>query len=579
MKWLSSLGKNFSTVSDNITWIWNKAELTQATISLATYSANTFFEMVDQVRALRQAVPVLFTKEHSKKIANSMVYITIQDVLFPVLAVNFVNNGVQNFYRRQGDPESSWHVPYTAGLCVLTLVDFGVKAYTYRQAVQSFIRITVLDAAAPSAFNADRTNPPLHACSKECNLKRRITGVFREPIILLTNDALVYMLRQIPYGGETISEVVRIFFNGRYITRLATPELCERHKFQLMMQESVLGLGLGYWLTSKLMDNVLEQTIGLPPYIFHRTLKHVLLLLHANVATHMVLPLVEAKDATLPYDPFNIYERVCRFIADVVFTGLKIRIRTDFKPEEGKPPIITLSFVLQTLTTMLNQDFTTKHSFLPVFMQKSYQKARPYLLPTILHSTDKFVNDPLVGVYWEVIQDGAAEFIDRITAIGKDKNTQRLSQAPREQVALALYYFLGFPQSITKIILMLSRDEDFWEFVEALDSWFQRHPVKGRLQLAATSTVENVLQQDRPHEAAVEKVDDSSSHIAAQELLPVPEVRQIIDVEGSKDVVKKEETTSDSHALNPYSLFGQDVRKRSTPDVVFTVKDLNSGFF
>ncbi|MFA6301614.1 MAG: hypothetical protein WC627_00580 [Legionella sp.] len=579
MKWISSLGKNFSTFSDNVTWIWNKASLTQATISLATYSANTFFEMVDQVRALRQAVPVLFTKEHSKKIANSMVYITIQDVLFPVLAVHFINNGVQNFYRRQEDPESSWHVPYTAGLCVLTIVDYSVKAYTYRQAVQSLIRITVLDAAAPSAFNADRTNPPLHACSKECNLKRRITGVFREPIILLTNDALVYMTRQFPYGGETISEVVRIFFNGRYITRLATPELCERHKFQLMMQESVLGLGLGYWLTSKLMDYALEQTIGLPPYIFHRTLKHVLLLFHANMATHMVLPLVEAKDATLPYDPFNIYEAVCRFIADVVFTGLKIRIGMDFKPEEGKPPIVTLSFVLQTLTTMLNQDFTTKKSFLPVFMQKSYQKARPYLLPTILQSTDNFVNDPLVGVYWEVIQDGTAEFVDRITAICKDKKTQMLSQAPRDQVVLALYYFLGLPQGITKIILMLSRDEDFWEFVEALNSWLQRHPVKGRLQLAATGTVEKLLQQDRPHETVVEKIEDSSSHIAAQELLPMPAVRQLIDVEVSKDEVKKEETTSDSLALNPHSLFGQDVRKRPTSEVVFTVNDLNSGFF
>ena len=46
------------------------------------------------------------------------------------------------------------------------------------------------------------------------------------------------------------------------------------------------------------MDYGLENTIGIPPYLYYRALSHLLLLLHVEFATHTILPLVEPKDAT-----------------------------------------------------------------------------------------------------------------------------------------------------------------------------------------------------------------------------------------------------------------------------------------
>jgi len=104
---------------------------------------------------------------------------------------------------------------------------------------------------------------------------------------------LTWAINKIPYVGPLTSEVLDIYFIGRYETRLVTPERCERHK--AMMQESVLALGLSYKATTMLMDMCLNATTGMPPYLYYRTMRQLLLLLHVNVAAHMALPLVQPK--------------------------------------------------------------------------------------------------------------------------------------------------------------------------------------------------------------------------------------------------------------------------------------------
>ena len=94
---------------------------------------------------------------------------------------------------------------------------------------------------------------------------------------------------------------------------------CERHK--AMKSESIAALGLTYTINSSLMDRLFEFTVGMPPYLYLRTLRHLLLLAHIHVASHMSLPLVRSqKDISL--DPFIIYDRTktlyygCAYLQD-----------------------------------------------------------------------------------------------------------------------------------------------------------------------------------------------------------------------------------------------------------------------
>ena len=74
----------------------------------------------------------------------------------------------------------------------------------------------------------------------------------------------------------------------------------------------------------------------------------------------MKVPLVSSQDATLLIDPLNIYEQICRFTADVIFSGLMKRIAIEFKPEKDAPPFIPLSPALKAMTRVLNSDLRMK---------------------------------------------------------------------------------------------------------------------------------------------------------------------------------------------------------------------------
>jgi len=254
-----------------------------------------------------------------------------------------------------------------------------------------------------------------------------------------------------------------------------------------------------------------------PPKLYHRTLQHFLLLLHINLAAHMRLPLVEEKDATLYLDPLNLYERVCRFLADVLFAGLMKRIPIDFKPVPGAAPIIPLSTALQCSTRILNSDKETETVYkAPGFFSKGVQKLRTLLLPPILHSAKDFCRDPIVTLYWPAIRKGGITTTEMIESIGLSKKIKLLSWAPKS-VATVLNLKFGVPKKVTRSALMLSKEEDFWNFIDALKKWFERHNIKTEVVLAEntreTSLVRNTL-------IPVPRKEDVSPTIPGSQLLP-----------------------------------------------------------
>lgn len=567
MSWWSSVVDGIKNVSNEaghgLKWVWNNGSLIRLTTGILKYTTNTAFQVLEQGLALRHAIPSILYKTESRKILNGMAYVAVYDVL-PLVGLNYVNNSIQSYCREGIDENPAWLTASSVFLSALTLVNYGVKAYTWRQGAQTFIRITALDSIGPSAFNANTTHPPLALCvDKKCNARRKIKGMLREPLILLTNDGFIWAISFIPYVGEIASRVVKIYFNGRYVTRLATPELCERHKFQLMMQESILSLGLTYELTTMLMDYILESTTGMPPYLYYRTMRHLLLLLHVNLAAHMTLPLVESKDASLPVDPLNVYESVCRFIADVVFSGLIKRVPIDFKMEKGAKPLIPLGPTLQLATRLLNSDLEIEKPVAPGVFSKTTEKMMIWFFPPILQSADGLINDPILAPYWPALRQGFISSVDVITAVGKSNGAATLSWAPKS-VATTLNLLFGVPKKLTKLVLTLRQEDDFWRLADALKAWFERHNITREVVLVKNSALS--LHGDRLIE--VPKQNDTAPSLIAADLVATrlqtrAQNEPVIKAEDLVPIKKREVVIVSD---NPASLFV--TRRRTVPPKV-----------
>lgn len=492
MSWWDTLVDGVSTIAEYFSygakWIWTNIPLSRMTKSTLNYVANTSVQFIDQAVALRTAIPSLIYNPASRKVLNSMSYIVVHDVL-PVVGVNYINNSIQNYFRQKTPAEAlPWFSAYTGLLTALNVADYAVRAYTLRQSAEALTHITLVDVLGPAAFNQHKKTKQLPSlCSTEkCTKKRQYKGGLREPLILLSNDLVTSGVSYIPYVGKPISLMLSTIFAGRYITRLVTPERCERHK--AMMQESVLALGLSYKASMFIMDNILKATVGMPPFMYYRTLQHLMLLLHINTAAHMTIPLITAEQTTISIDLFNAYEATSRFFADVIFEGLIKRIPIDIKFDPNARPLIPLSTALQYGTRLLKNDMEKEVVPKPGFFSSSLQTIRIWVTPNLFHSQRQLINDPIIKQYWPQIRTGAIESLEVIQQAGQSKIAATIALAPNA-VAKAVKLTTGIPKNITKLVLMLSQDSDFWDFMKALKLWFEQHDLNSEVVLATSDKV------------------------------------------------------------------------------------------
>ncbi|PWY56568.1 hypothetical protein DGG96_05440 [Legionella qingyii] len=525
MNWWTSVVDGTKSVGDGATWVWNNA--IKQTVG---YAANTAFYVAEQVLALREAIPAVVTPP-VMKIVKGGGNILVHDVL-PVVGAHYANNSIQNYLRPE-DPTgmlASYMVAPT-----LTLINYAVWGFTYRQASKVVVHTLALDALGSSAFNEHKgkLNPaPPTLCSEkeeDCNFKRKFKGSLREPIVLAVNDlVLLGISKFVPYG-EQVAWILGIFFYGEYITRMATPERCERHK--AMKSESILSLGLAYTGTSALMDYALESTVGMPPYLYLRTLRHLLLLAHINVASHMTLPLVRSTKDTIPIDPLVIYDRTKRFAVDVLFAGLMQRIPIDFKPPPGAKPFIPLSTVFKFLTKVLESDLEQVKPAPPGF----FKKTTNYLLPSMFHGPKNAVNDPVIKEFWPDIRSDLLYIIEIVEAT---KPVKSLTTAPtaiastvKYTLPVVLNYRFGLPIKLSEFLLSLSKKEDFWDFVTALKLWLERNNVSYAVNLAKGTRSAGLHESNRIIELPEEpktQVVPSANELKTPRTPTVTEARQLI---------------------------------------------------
>jgi hypothetical protein len=568
-------------VISNAAWAWNNTSLSSATKALFNYTVNTTFHVIEEGLALRRAVPTLVNNPAVRKVVGGVGYVIAYDII-PILTLNYVNNSVHQYFGTYNEEEDRSNIN-AAFISVLKLGNSLVTAYTWQQGIQTCVRVAVLDSVGPPAFNLNKITPPPSLCTDidlACNGKRKMKGLGRELFILLANDAAIAGISYLPYAGAPLAQVLSVINNGRYITRLVTPERCERHKF--MEQESVLALGLTYELSSRLMDYALATSTGTPPWLYLRALRHILLSWHVNLAAHMDIPLVEPKNATLPIDLFNGYERMWRFMIDVIIAGLIKRVPIDFKPEKGAPPLLSLSTALQSMTKMFNNPLeSAQPGMLRVGTPLNY--LRLWALPPIFHSTDNLLRDPIIIPYWPSLQKGTLETVDMIFSIGQNKVVNKLVWLPKS-IATLLDLKYGIPKKLTKILIMLNKEKDFWDLARAIKLWLERHSLnevtiirKPSLALHGEKSLEKLperrinsspdvsgaqlltIKKDKEEELAVEQLLSERGTEVVTAILASPSV--LFVARQRKLSEPKEELSLSSLADNPEALFSLRRRK------------------
>ncbi|MGL6029365.1 MAG: hypothetical protein ACRC0B_07290 [Legionella sp.] len=576
MEWWTSLVNGYKTVNDTVvgSMSWVRDNSTPLLTRTLSFGGNTIHQFAEQGLALTSTISSFTADPATQRIGQGMFDIIFYDVL-PVVGLNFLNNGVQQYFRA-GYESQSYLAPYSLFLTTLTLVDYGVTAYSYRQGVHAVTRTLILDCLGPAAFNAN-SKPGDSACAEnKCTTKRFLSGMVREPLILAASDLLPVLVSPIPYIGSPASQLLRMICIGRYITRLVTPERCERHKD--MMSESVLALGISHQVALSLVNATLEASVGLPPFLQQRTIQHMLTLLFVNLAAHMTIPLVKRKKARAATDLLDKYEEATRFVIDVIFAGLLKRIPIDFAPDPETPPLIAIDKLLKNASKLFTGELPLWSYLGP--MNGPFQRNRSWLLPSMFNAP---LNDVIIKMYWPDVRREAIVIATQIERIKQSTAAQMaLSYSPKA-VAAILSVGVGIPEKVTKIIIMLTKEEDFWAFVRALKLWFERNDISRQVTLTVNSTISlrggnlplppvddhsplikpNELKSDKPSIDVLSLfATKADSQVTAEQLLP----GQPEPVEVSRD-----NSSSTRHGENPYSVF----RRRKQDDSQLSCDDLS----
>lgn len=529
--------------------LWNNPSIQGIGTSLVQFITNTSFHILGQGRALGTAIPALITHEGTNRIAKELGSILWYDVL-PVVTINVLNNTTQNYFKNEDNQHPNSY-GYFVWYPIATTVNYLVTAYTWKRGVETAIRLTVIESAAPSAFLSATPSvyAPITYCGPEreqCNLPRRLKGAVREQAMLLANEVVISGIGALPYGSP-LAQVLTIENVGRYITRTVTPYRCERHKY--MQQEFVLALGLTYMLNSWLLTNLLESKFGPLPTLYGRALQHILLMAHVNIAAHMPIPLVEERSATL-FDFFHYYESASRFIIDVLWAGLFKRIPVVFKPRPGEKSSIPLSSALRLGTRVFQSDLEREPT--TFITHPVVKRLKDLAIPRMLRSTYNFTEDRIVSVYWHDICEGT---IIILADVEKQRSNAALivkaitfNSTTATAVARVLDYTVGVPTQLTELVLLLSEEKAFWDLIRTMRLWFERHHAHATVVAPPTTVTLRALPSGAPPPAPPSITGTTEIVSSAQLTGAGPEASSTI---AADRIV----TQRRNRAADPYSLF------------------------
>lgn len=479
MPWFNSLTETatatYNAMLNGAKWIRKDEYLENLADTSLKFTINTASRALEHIPALPKALASLGQNEEARKIANGFTYVFVHDVV-PILALNALNNFAQSYFLKGYDEENAT-AAYSLVIGVLALGNYAVAAYSLGRGVEASIRVTVLDAFAPSAFNSNKKNTLPCLCN-DCKVPTRIKSSLRESGVYWANQGLIAGIYYIPYVGGPASNLLTLVNNGRYIAGVVTPERCEKHKYQEL--EFVVALGLVYGLSLNFMNRTLESSLGPLPFLHTRVLQHILMAFFINLAAQMTVPLVEPKKATLAGlnlpDVFFYYDNTWRNVLNIFGVGLLKSI----KPDLAKQIIHGLN--------ALGQSADKGSKFIKKLETNALIKqSKDSLLPSMFTSTYDFTQDPVLSVYWPSFCKGWVDVCKGIQSYRKNPYAPVITTMSKPVSRLVEHQY-EVPKEVSELLLEMSKNRGFWDLIRKMEQFFGQYvtPVPV-LELSASS--------------------------------------------------------------------------------------------
>lgn len=563
MGWWSSIENGTKVVGETIstaaTWAWSWTY--KPLVTTTTYVANTVVYLLKQGVALREAIPALAAPE-SMKILKAAAHITTHKII-PLIAINSLNGLLLSTVRDGRSDEAATLFDSTL-LSATTLIDWAVWSYTARESAELVVETLALSTVGPAAFMAHKTALPLahdDPCAQaKCTNKRILKGAFKQPLLILGNDLLTYAVSSLPHVGSPLSLILSVYFYGDYISRSANPH-CERHR--TTDSELLLALGLSYTATTMIMERFLAATVGMPPVLVGKTLNHLLLLWHINTAAHMDIPYVELGKGTITMDPIVAYEFMNSVITDIAFAGIMDKMAKIFHPEPNKTPIVSISWILKSLTNVLKSDLETENSPQPGFFKKAAHKA----LPPIFRSSKDAVHDPVLSIFWVDLQKLLVEILYHVRKYGgkletlTNSNVPVVASAVKKILPQVLWAEYGISVKLSTFMLKLCREEDFHEFLLAFKLWLDRHKVQEKQELAPVRPNQLTNLHEGKSQALFTPLSEIEKTFIEVSRHPATPKTQRVNVDMSTPQARE---TAEKVEVHPMSLFNPEAHKKWT---------------
>jgi hypothetical protein len=524
--------EQFNTIKEatinGATWVmdWTYDPL----VTGITYIANTTVYFLKLGIATKEAA---FSLKSPSLVKPNQAARTITFKLLPLIGIHTVNLAQIYLLHDERDKETWMQASMNA---TSTLMDWGVWIYTSRVGVELGIEVFALMGIGPSAYLEHKKRLPMSkddpCVVNKCTPKRLFKGNLREPFILMGNDLLIFFVSLLPRIGPSGEIFLSLYFYGDYVNRSANLH-CERHR--TTDSELLLALGTPYVLTLMAMNAFFPST----PFVIKKTLKHLLLLGFIKIAAHMDIPYVAHGKGTLRFDPIVIYELFNSFMIDIVFEGTMSKIAQLLAPDPNKTPLVSVSWVLQTLTNMFNSDLekmplpvAPTEGYLPTI--KEYLKKTKYILPPIFHSTKNTIHNPVLRIFWPDVQEFLLEIMKYVVKADASISTVNESNIPciatsvKKVLPEVLLQKLNIPTKVTTVFLDLSEEKDFHQFLLSLVQWLDRHNLRVAIGLAEVdpSTTSTLFQGERVYSEPKEQVQEEV-RVSSITLSKKPEIQVV----------------------------------------------------
>lgn len=392
----------------------------------------------------------------TRQITRSILHIVFED-LVPYLLLNQAFNSLQQYITDSSEENPHAWPTYFMLEAVKNVCQTSLSIYYLRQRQRSIARTAVLSLENNKAWTEQRVTKPFTICEdEECSDLRFLQGNIRDLSLFYISELGIYLLKYIPYVGKPLSIAGSIYNKGRYVVRVITPEMCQRHSQRYVDDNQSLTLSLGLLHKGSVFttSQFISWATNLPADELENMLDFLFLLPVVATATRLDLPAPtkqSAEDsAKLWKDPLALYEQFMGWWVDVILYGLKKQVPKLFK---GPKPTVDWNNVLEMSKEVINHPAAKLTGYI--------------LINDTFHSIARVKQDPVIKHFWTTLCLTMADIAEDIVSWGNSWTISALTynQIISDMSAKFLHWYKRYPESLVKIAIAAIKNKGVQEWL------------------------------------------------------------------------------------------------------------------